>query len=450
MAHIVHFCPRYAPAHGGVELFFQKISQALARDGQAVSVWTTDALTVQDFTARRPARVLPSRERLAGVEVRRFPVRHVPAQRYVRTIAHQLPFGDRWKAETLRWTPFVPALTSAAGAASAPVDLVHAGGLPYTSILFAARRLAERAGAPLVISPFMHVPPPGSPGRLMRRAYLSPLNLRILSRADRLFVQTELECDVLERAGLPRARLVVVGTGVDPAECTGGDGARFRRRHAIPDDAVVVGHLANKSWDKGTLDLMDAAEQLWETGASFVLVLAGAEMRSFAERWRHVRLRDRIRNLGPLSEIDRNDFLAALDVFALPSYVESFGVSLLEAALNGAAVVAYDHGGPGQIFRNTDSAMLAAAGNVDALANALRELTSNADRRRGLALGGAAVARRYLWTRVFEIVDAEYTELLEPRSSRRLGSAAAVAQYQAIKCSESAHIAQDCSRRSRS
>ena len=29
MAHIVHVCPRYWPAHGGVELFFTKISEAL-------------------------------------------------------------------------------------------------------------------------------------------------------------------------------------------------------------------------------------------------------------------------------------------------------------------------------------------------------------------------------------------------------------------------------------
>ena len=35
MARIVHICPRYAPAAGGVELFFRKISEALARTGHS-------------------------------------------------------------------------------------------------------------------------------------------------------------------------------------------------------------------------------------------------------------------------------------------------------------------------------------------------------------------------------------------------------------------------------
>ena len=46
MAHIVHVCPRYWPAHGGVELFFARISEALARRGDTVAVWRTDAASV--------------------------------------------------------------------------------------------------------------------------------------------------------------------------------------------------------------------------------------------------------------------------------------------------------------------------------------------------------------------------------------------------------------------
>lgn len=412
MANIVHICPRYFPARGGSELFFRKLSDASAHGGHSVSVWTTDAATVQAFTSATGHRLPPGPVTINGVEVRRFPVRYVPAQRFVRTAAHGLPFGTRWKCDTLRWTPWVPGLTRAATYPTEKVDLVHAAGLPYSSVLFAGARLAERAGAQLVMSPFTHFPPPGPSGARMQRAYLSPLNVRLLARADRLFVQTERERRLLTDAGLSSSRQTIVGLGVDRGECTGGSRERGRRAWKVPDDATVVGHLANKSWDKGTVDLLDAAERLWAKGVTFVLVLAGAEMDSFGRRWADVRRSERVVNLGELSDEERKDFFAAIDVFALPSYVESFGVTSLEAAVNGAAVVAYDHGGPGEIFRHENTALLAPVGDIDVLSRMIERLTMGASERARIAEAGCLLASGYSWQRALNTALGEYDALL--------------------------------------
>jgi glycosyltransferase involved in cell wall biosynthesis len=411
MARIVHVCPRYAPARGGAELFLLKITEALSQRGHDVAVWTTDAATVQGFTSPSGRRLVPT-EDIHGVDVRRFPVRYVPAQRYVRTAAHFLPFGTRWKADTLRWTPWVPALTHAATHPAGKVDLVHATGLPYSSLLFAGVRLAERTGARLVITPFTHVAPPGAAGAHMRRAYLSALNVSLLSRADRLFVQTGRERQLLAEAGLPADRQSIVGLGVDPDDCTGGSRQQGREAWKVASDAIVVGHLANKSWDKGTVDLLDAAERLWEKGASFVLVLAGPEMRAFTKRWARVRFPQQVVNLGELSDQERRNFFAAIDVFALPSYVESFGVTSLEAALNGAAVIAYDHGGPGEIFRHGDTALLAPVGDVPVLAQLLEALTTSVPERTRLANAAGRLAGGYSWNRALDVALGEYDALL--------------------------------------
>ena len=419
MAHIVHVCPRYLPAHGGVELFFRKLSEELVRQGHAVSVWTTDALTVEAFTSAPEGR-LPPNETINGVVVRRFPVRYLPAQRYLRTAAHLLPFGTRWKCDTLRWTPWLPSLTREATRRPPPVDLVHAAGLPYSSLLFAGVRLAERTGAALVLSPFTHVAPPGKAGARMRRAYLSPLNLGLMSRAERVFVQTNFERRTLAEAGIAASHLDVVGLGVDAAECTGGDRRRFREAHRLSDDQIVVGHLANKSWDKGTVDLLDAAERVWSRGTRFSLVLAGTEMPSFTRRWDTCRFREQVVNLGTLSDEERRDFYSAIDIFALPSYVESFGISPLEAALNHAAVIAYDHGGPGQIFKDGDNARLIAVGDIEQLAEGLDALICDAAQRQRLAAAGAEVAGTYSWRQVFDRALGAYDVLLRgpARSSR--------------------------------
>lgn len=407
MARIVHVCPRYLPARGGVELFFQKISEDLVRHGHDVSVWTTDAPTVRGFTSPVDARLPSGPETVCGVVVRRFPVQYVPLQRYVRTAANQLPLGTKWKCNTLRWTPWVPSLNRAAEEARERIDVVHVAGLPYSSLLFAGWQLARNTQAMLVISPFTHVPPPGRVGP-MRRAYLSPLNLGLLARADRIFVQTGFEKDMLTQAGLDEARQTIVGLGVDAADCTGGDGRRFRARHGLDAGAVVVGHLANKSWDKGTNDLLDAAERLWDRGADFSLVLAGSEMATFVERWQRVRHRHRIVNLGVLTDDERRDFYAGIDIFALPSYVESFGVSNLEAALNQVAVIAYAHGGPLQIFRNEEDALLIPVGDVDRLAEELGRVVLEDGLRERIGEGARRLAGRYSWSDVLDRVASGY------------------------------------------
>jgi glycosyltransferase involved in cell wall biosynthesis len=414
MARIVHVSPMYFPARGGVEQFFLRLSEYLAKQGHDVTVWTTDARVVRGFTSPAEPRFPKADERLNGVRVRRFPVRYVPAQRFVRTAAHFLPFGVRWKCDTLRWTPWVPSMTREAGRSDPPVDLVHAAGLPYSSLLFAGVRLAERRAARLIISPFTHVPPPGA---RMNRAYLSPLNIGLMSRADRIFVQTEFESRALSAAGLVDASTSVVGLGVDPDECAGGNRQRFRDAHQLNSDVVVVGHLGNKSHDKGTVDLLDASEQLWSRGVPFMLVLAGSEMPAFARRMAQARFPQRIVNLGQLSDEERKDFFAAIDVFALPSYVESFGLSPLEAALNGVPVVAYAHGGPAAIFTSEMNALLAPPGGLVRLAETLERLILQPPERRRLGEQGAVLAATYSWSRALERATEQYDALL--RQSRR-------------------------------
>lgn len=423
MARVVHLCPRYVPARGGAETFFQKLSEALVAGGHDVVVWTTDALLVPAFLTASGPRLPPGPEPIAGVTVRRFPVRYVPLQKWTRTAAHVLPFGHAWKCNTLRWTPWVPSLTAAASRCPDPVDLVHVAGLPYSSLIHAGVRLADRTGARLVITPFTHVPAPGRAGRPMQRAYLSPLNVAMLRRADAVFVQTALEARVLADAGVPEDRLTQVGVGISPDEIGGGHRAPTRDAWRVPDGSVVVGHLGNKSWDKGTFDLMTASQQLWSQGVDFRLVLAGPAMPGFDARLAGMAGRERVIDLPLLSDAARRDFFAAIDVFALPSYVESFGLSALESAWCGSAVVAYNHGGPGEVFRDGVSARLVPAAGIAALATALRGVVQDASLRQRLATGGREVAARHEWTGVLGRAIDAYTRLLTgaaPTASSRL------------------------------
>ncbi len=404
---IVHICPRYPPAPGGAELFFSKLSAGLARAGHDVEVWTTSARSVEAFTSSVAEALPPGTSREAGVTVRRYPLWHPPLRRYLLTALHPLPLGRTWKAATLRWNPLALGISRDASAATGSLDVVHGAALPYSLLLDAAVRLADRTGARLVLTPFAHLGDPADTANQIRRVYLSKLNISLLRTADVVLVQTRAEYQALADAGLDPSRLRLVGMGVDPAECTNGDRRRGRERWGLGDEAVV-GHLANKSADKGTVDLLEAAARAWAAGARFRLALAGEEMPSFRTFWRRYPHQDRVVNLGVLTGEERRDFFAAIDIFALPSYVESFGISLLEAGSNGLPAVAYRLGGPAEILKDAVTGRLVPAGDVAGLAEALTALAAGGQERRRLGDAAAGEAALWTWDRVLTIVMREY------------------------------------------
>jgi glycosyltransferase involved in cell wall biosynthesis len=203
------------------------------------------------------------------------------------------------------------------------------------------------------------------------------------------------------------AKIVLQGLGVEPAECTGGDRASARRQWGVAPAEVVVGHLANNSEEKGTTDLLRAAQRLWRDGLRFHLVLAGPEMPNFRRFWQDFagRAAVPVRRLGVLSEQQKRDFFAGLDLFALPSRSDSFGLVLAEAWANGLPNLAYRAGGVAEVVRDGQDGLLVRCGDVEALAVALRRLVTDAELRRRLGEAGRArTLREFRWAEKLKLV----------------------------------------------
>jgi glycosyltransferase involved in cell wall biosynthesis len=144
------------------------------------------------------------------------------------------------------------------------------------------------------------------------------------------------------------------------------------------------------------------------------VLLAGEEMQSFRAFWRRYAFQDRVVNLGEITAEEKRDFFAAIDLFALPSYVESFGISLLEAAANGVPAVAYRLGGPAEVLDHGTNGVLVPAGDVESLARVLHELSGDQARRRQLGRAAERLAAGWTWDRVLNMVMSEY----QPRDAQ--------------------------------
>lgn len=411
---IAHFVQRYPPALGGSEAYFARLSRSLVEAGHQVTVFTTTALDLEAFWSRRGRRLRPGRSVEDGVEVRRFDLCHVPLQRYVLKALSLLPHRG-WQAWTVSCNPLALSMWREVNHTGERFDVVHATAFPYTSPLLCARRLASRLGAPLVLTPFLHLGDPEDPRDRTRRAYTHPALLALAHSAQCVLVQTEGERQALLERGFAAEMLVLQGMGISVEECTGGDRAGTRAAWGVGPEEVVIGHLANNSVEKGTVDLLRAAEMAWGQGGKFQVVLAGPEMPNFHRFWTGFRQKERVRRLGVLTDVQKCNFFAALDVFALPSRVDAFGLVFLEAWANGVPNVAYRAGGVPWVIRHDQDGLLVRCGDLDELAGSLLQLSGDALLRCRLAAAGRdRLGREFRWEDRWAVVEQVYRELANP------------------------------------
>lgn len=418
--HVAQFVQRYPPALGGSEAYAARLCEYHDEHGDDVTVWTTTAVELEDFwrssrvrvpgyesgeketqpclSLPRPHALTPSHPR-----VRRYAPLHFPARRYVLKAVSLVPVR-RWQCLTAPCNPVCPAMWRDAGRYAGPLDAVHATAFPYSFPIACGLRLARRRGVPFFVTPFLHLGDPADPHDRTRRQYTAPHLAWLLRQADGVFVQTRAERDAVVSLGVPVKRIHMQGLGVEPVECTGGDRDATRAAWGVGDE-VVVGHLANASEEKGTCDLLLAAEMAWASGRRFRVVLAGPEMPNFRTFWEAFAAKDRVTRFGVLNADQKRDFFAGIDVFALPSRTDSFGLVLLEAWANAKPNLVYRAGGPAEVVRDGVDGLHAKCGDAAELAAQLERLVSDADLRRTLGEAGLArIDREFCWDDKLELV----------------------------------------------
>jgi glycosyltransferase involved in cell wall biosynthesis len=407
---IAHFVQRYPPALGGSEAYFARLSRHLVEHGHQVSVSTTNAYDLEAFWTTRGRSLRSGVTSEDGVEVRRYRLQRCPEHRRVLKVLSFLPHR-LWQCLTMSCNPIALDMWRDAGRTDVPFDLVHASAFPYGWPLACGLRLARRLGVPYFLTPFLHLGDPDDPHDRTRRIYLSPALLSLIRAADRVFVQTDVERAALIDKGISDWKIVLQGLGVDLASCTGGDRQRARAAWGVQPDDVVVGHLANNSREKGSVDLLRAAERAWSRGHRFELILAGPEMPNFRQFWKTYGSTARIRRLGVLDAQQKKDFFAGIDLFAMPSRSDSFGLVFLEAWANGVPNLAYRAGGVAGVIRHEEDGLLVKCGDVSSLSEALGRLVSTPVLRERLGqTGRARLGRDYAWKDKLALVEQIYAD----------------------------------------
>ncbi|MBR4863358.1 MAG: glycosyltransferase [Oscillospiraceae bacterium] len=166
---------------------------------------------------------------------------------------------------------------------------------------------------------------------------------------------------------------------------------QLRAHYGIAPETTVFGFVGRITGDKGINELFTAFRQLPENA---VLMLVGREEKTESlqpELYQWAKSEPRILWCGYTDKVEQ--FLAAMDVYLLPSYREGFGSGVIEAEAMGVPVIVTDIPGPTDAMKKDVTGLTVPAKDATALQAAMLRLLEDTALRQSLGDAGIAFAR---------------------------------------------------------
>lgn len=209
--------------------------------------------------------------------------------------------------------------------------------------------------------------------------------------------------DQVAATGVRREKISVVYNGVDQAGVAGGVKGRVRRELGLSEQEFVFCYVGNLIRRKG-------ADVLARAFIKFIrdhrihahLLIAGADVgqengqyvAAFKQDVADAGIRHLVHFLGFRHDVP--DLLASADMFVMPSRMESFGLSIVEAMAAALPVIATATGSIPEVVEDGISGVLVPSDDAETLAAAMYRLYTDGDLRS--RLGRNAVRRAKLFT----------------------------------------------------
>jgi glycosyltransferase involved in cell wall biosynthesis len=338
---IIHITPLYSPSLGGTEVHTRELSIELARLGHKVSIFTTDAVYLNDLFPKIGYRTRHLGEAIfkdSGVIVYRFHVTNSLTLSFIVKCLSAVSMGMKGLGlfpqdlfdyvEAMRSSPVVPKIYFML-INSNNVDIVNSTPFPLGWSLF-INDICKKRRIPFVITPRTHT---------TSWIYSQSFLIKTARESDAVITLTEHEKRFLVKKGVPSDKIFVTGIGVYPEKYWTGDAYFFKANHGISQNSKIVLFIGRIDKGKGVDLLLESMQIVWKRLSGVYLVLLGRSTEDTLRIKRLCQEESRVIILPDASEKTKVDALSACDVLVLPSIYESFGGVFLEAWSAGKPVI---------------------------------------------------------------------------------------------------------------
>jgi glycosyltransferase involved in cell wall biosynthesis len=220
------------------------------------------------------------------------------------------------------------------------------------------------------------------------RLFLKAMDLLTAWSASHILADSPSQKDFLIKNSFP-SNITVLGSG----SVSGVDLKRFkpdrevRKRvriaYGIAENALVFGFLGRMNRDKGVADLLSAF-QCADLAEYCHLMLVGPDEENIGQTLNQLEtsLKARVHMCGYTDRPE--DYLAAFDIYCLPSYREGFGTSVIEAAACGVPALVSKIYGLTDAVVNKETGLFHPAGDIPAIASGLLQFATDTQLRKKL------------------------------------------------------------------
>ena len=354
----------YHPHFGGVEEHVRQLARCYLDRGVPVEIWTVD----------RGEHL--GEQIVDGVRVRYLPT-PLPARRVGAMARFALAAPGAWRKWRRAYAQFRPGILH-----------VHCFGPNGIYAL----RLHRATGTPLVVT--SHGETLGDDGgvyqrsRLLRQQLTAAIDEAALVTAPSQYVLD----DLIAHYGLTRGE--VVRNGVDLSVRPDVQAPRVDDRPYI----LGVGRLGPM---KGFDLLIDAFRESGLGRTHRLVIVGDGPMRGALRRQvEQQALSEQVRFVGRLGSQGVADAMAQAQVVVVPSRIESFGIVALEAWRSGTALIMTSRGGGPEFVRDGVDGLLVDPIDSAALAQQIRDLALDHERRDRLAAAGSRRVGSFDWAHV--------------------------------------------------
>ncbi|MGC1708239.1 MAG: glycosyltransferase family 4 protein [Nitrosotalea sp.] len=285
--------------------------------------------------------------------------------------------------------PFCPQMwEELANIESSSYDLIIATAYPYDHII-PAYLSSKRTKIPIITIPYLHLEYP--------ELYLTGLRLAILNDSDAIVVSTTIEKNILLKYKIEEKKIKVIPPGLDLEFWNGGKKSE-RKGLGISENSIMILFAGTKSSVKGTINLIEALKDLWNSNTDIELVLIGQSMPDYETYFKKLETKflSHIHDLGVISEDFKKNIFYDCDIFAMPSKSDSFGIVYLEAWVCSKPVIGCSIPAINEVITDGVDGILVDFEDKDQLVQAIKKLIQDQNLRQHLGnMGKNKVLQKY-------------------------------------------------------
>jgi glycosyltransferase involved in cell wall biosynthesis len=188
--------------------------------------------------------------------------------------------------------------------------------------------------------------------------------------------------EVKDKTRVPAGRIHIVPLGLELGPFVNLTSTKKEARHQLnlPEDPFLIGCIGRIDPGKGQEMLVRALVQLRNGGLSIELVIVGDQTKNEGDIY-YNRVMQLIRDSGltryvhfrPFSN-EVGTYMRSLDVFAMASLKETYGMVTLEAMATGVPVIGTNTGGTPEILEHGELGYLFTPGNVEGFCSIIQHI----------------------------------------------------------------------------